>query len=176
MAAQVLAHRLLEEKSGRREDASRIVALIEEAADKARKLAHGLLLSEIAPADLPEKLGEIADRASGDGVTCRFRHLGSARAPDADAAAQLFRIAQEATRNALRHANPRHIEITLSTDEDGIALAISDDGIGLGEPESGGGMGLKVMSNRARFIGATLSFEPQDHGTRVVCRLPFKPY
>ncbi len=173
LAAQVLAQKLSEQKNARESDAAAIVTLISAAADKARKLAKGLLLAEIPPEQLTEKLGGIADEVSGRGLICRFQCSGDPVVPDGDCAVQLFRIAQEAVRNAVRHADARRIDITLSANAGGILLTIADDGAGkLQPPADHEGMGLKVMSNRARFIGATLSFESTGSGTRVVCHLP----
>ena len=186
LAAQVLAQRLTEKNSALAVNADTIVDLLEAGADKTRKLAHGLLLTEIEPEKLGEKLSEISDQATGAGILCRFNQEGDTLVRDAGTATHLFRIAHEALRNALKHATPRHVDISLVGSASAIDLIVQDDGTGIatdlmGQPsdnvKSREGMGLRIMSNRAAFIGATLSIYGADgyhsnNGTTIICRLP----
>ena len=173
LAAKVLAGRLVKQENLLAEEAQAIIALIEEGTAKTRQLARGLLLSSIPPDQLPEKLNELADQGSRSGVPCRFRQAGDVLVADADIAAQLYRIAQEAMRNAIRHAGAKHVDISLVGEPQAIRLMVEDDGRGFPEAEPGSGMGLPIMSHRAAYIGATLSFVPTaGRGTRLVCRLP----
>ena len=93
---------------------------------------------------------------------------------DAGVAAQLFRIAEEAVRNAGRHAQAQLVQVMLETRGDTIVLEVHDDGRGLGpEAPEEDRMGLRIMSNRAAFIGGTLAIRSElGRGTRVVCELP----
>ncbi len=186
LAAQVLAQRLNEKNSGLAENAETIVTLLEEGADKTRRLAHGLLLSEIEPEKLSEKLAEIADQATGAGIVCRFAQEGDTLVDDPGTAAHLFRIAHEALRNALKHATPHHINILLIGSAEAIDLIVEDDGNGIAASSlradgKAVSMGLRIMATRAAFIGASLTINPTlgnrgagsaPHGTTVTCRLP----
>jgi len=174
LAAKVLASRLAEHDRAAAAEAQAIVGLLEEGADKTRKLARGLLLSAIDPAELGDKLAELAAEGDGDGVKCRFHQEGDALVPDAGTAAQLFRIAQEALRNALRHAGPRQVDISLVGDQNAVCLMVEDDGRGLPPPlQRGTGMGLRIMSHRAAYVGGTLSIVSHtDRGTSIICHLP----
>lgn len=178
LAAQVLAQCLNEKNSELAADAETIVGLLEEGADKTRQLARGLLLSEIDPEKLCDKLSEIADQTNGSGIQCHFKHTGNTLVRDAGTAAHLFRIAHEAIRNALKHAAPHRIDISLLGNEMGIDLIIEDDGVGILhnqflKSQETSGMGLKIMANRAAFIGATLSLIPAaNQGTKIICHLP----
>ena len=178
LAAQVLARRLNEKNSLLAGDAEKIISLLEEGADKTRKLAQGLLLSEIDPEKLAEKLLEIADQARGSGVACRFRQDGDIVVRDADTAVHLFRIAHEALRNALKHAAPRCIYISLLGTDLAIDLIEEDDGSGFATSpphanRENAGMGLRIMANRAACIGASLSVGAAlTGGTRIICHLP----
>jgi len=173
-AAKVLASRLTDHDAPAALEAQAIVALLETGADKARKLARGLLMSEIQPTELGERLAQLATDAQRAGVACRFTEQGEIALPHPDAAAQLFRIAQEAVRNALRHAAPRNIEILLTRHPKAIALTVTDDGRGLPPPgRQGAGMGLRIMAQRATYAGGTFSVGPHRvHGTRIYCYLP----
>lgn len=173
LAAKVLAQRLSQQDNALVNEAQAIIGLIEEGASKSRQLARGLLLAAIEPDQLPEKLIELAEEGSRSGVPCSFRQDGDILVPDAGIAAQLYRIAQEAMRNAIKHAESRHVDISLVGDQQAICLMIEDDGQGLPELEQHLGMGLRIMSYRATYIGATLSLIPTaGRGTRVVCHLP----
>jgi two-component system CheB/CheR fusion protein len=93
--------------------------------------------------------------------------------PDQDVATNLFRIAQEAVQNALRHAEADTIVIALEGGENEIRLSVSDDGRGLRAHRTGPGLGLEIMSYRARAVGARFSIEPRKpRGTTATCTLP----
>ena len=172
LAAKVLAQRLTQGQGALAEDAQCIIALLEEGTGKTRQLARGLLLSAIEPSQLPDKLSGLAEEGSRSGVPCRFQQAGQVTVGDADTAAQLYRIAQEAMRNAVRHAEATRVDISLVGDEHAICLLVEDDGRGLPDT-AGGGLGLPIMSHRAAYIGATLSLLPTgSRGTRMLCHLP----
>ena len=175
--ATALAAQALTEKLGTREgagEARAIVQWIEEGIAKTRKLARGLLLARIEPGRFPQELAELAIAASRGQVHCRFQQEGGDVDADASRCAQLFRIAQEAVGNALRHGQPRRIQITLAGDEDALNLTVEDDGHGFPpDYKASDGLGLRIMQQRARIIGASLSVTSQPGaGTRVACRLP----
>ena len=172
MAAQVLAQKL--DDAARASEARAIVQWIEEGIAKTRKLARGLLLARIEPDRLPQELEELAVASSRGGVPCRIVSDGPALDADPTECAQLFRIAQEAVGNALRHAQPHAIEIILGADEDNITLAVEDDGAGFHPGQaSNAGMGLRIMDHRATLIGASFSIiSSPGEGTRILCRLP----
>ena len=175
--ATALAAQALAEKLGGREgtnEARAIVHWIEEGIAKARKLARGLLLARIEPDRFPQELTELAIAASRGQVQCRLHQQGREIEADASRCAQLFRITQEAVGNALRHARPRTIQITLTNDDQALCVTVEDDGCGLPEVHvATEGLGLRIMQHRARIIGATLEVHSAPgEGMRVVCRLP----
>lgn len=90
---------------------------------------------------------------------------------DARVATQLYRIAQEAVTNVVKHAHPTTISIEM-TDHDGVVkLRVVDDGIGIQDPKArGGGLGLRIMRYRATSIGAQFGIDAGPRGgTAVVC-------
>jgi signal transduction histidine kinase len=93
---------------------------------------------------------------------------------DPAAATHLYRIAQEAINNALKHAQAKRITLRLQDSLQSIDLTIADDGRGLPAEQSGRpGMGLQVMDYRARLIGARLDVRSEaGHGVSIVCSLP----
>lgn len=97
--------------------------------------------------------------------------------PELSAAVEvaIYRIAQEALTNAVRHAQALRCELTLVLDEESgvLTLSIQDDGCGL-PPSRGVGVGLVSMRERAEELGGTWSIAPvESGGTRVLVRLPF---
>ena len=84
---------------------------------------------------------------------------------------ELYRIAQEAIHNAIRHGEAGQITIRLSEQDGEVCLAILDNGRGCGGiSQESPGMGLRVMSYRASLIGAELTIQPRKRGgTAVVC-------
>ena len=97
--------------------------------------------------------------------------------PELPAAVEVavYRIAQEALTNVVRHAHARRCDIRLTLDEPAgwLALSIQDDGRGL-PPSRGVGVGLVSMRERAEELGGTWTIEPvESGGTRVLARLPY---
>lgn len=91
----------------------------------------------------------------------------------------LYRIAQEALNNVLKHASARHVRITLGrAPREQAELLIEDDGIGMSDAEiSGidGGIGLRTMQHRAEIAGGELRIERRgSNGTRILCRIPIR--
>jgi signal transduction histidine kinase len=112
------------------------------------------------------------------GVEVRLRSRVSPRLTlDEAACNHLYRIAQEAVTNAVRHGQASRIVVQLLVEERNVRLTISDNGTGLpqnpaDEPRRGAsGMGLKIMAYRARMIGGEVTIERlREGGTRVRCR------
>jgi signal transduction histidine kinase len=174
LAAQVLAEQMAGRSDPAAADARGIVRMVEEGIAQTRRLARGLLLAVIPPDRLAAELGELAASVSKrEGFPCRLVLRGQPRAPDAGTASHLFRIAQEAVRNALRHARPRHLEIVLAGDGQQLTLTVADDGPGLPPREGGPGLGLRIMAHRAELLRGECAIEPvPGGGTRVRCRVP----
>lgn len=101
-------------------------------------------------------------------VACEFESDGPVRV-DAATATHLYRIAQEALGNAIRHANPDTIRVTLKNADGGIVLTIRDDGVGIpNEADRAVGLGLKTVAYRARIIGGDLRVTRHPEGGTVV--------
>jgi PAS domain S-box-containing protein len=140
-----------------------------------RTLTRGLVPVEVEPEGLRAALEDLAARArEQSGVPVTFSWPESVDGLEHDTATQLFRIAQEAVSNALRHARPRSVALSLTAGPEGLALRVCDDGTGLaGGTGPSTGMGLRIMQYRAEQIGGTFHVRPADgHGTVVSCTLP----
>ena len=153
-----------------------IVALINSAIEGARTMARGLSPETIDRGGLLSALDVLVRRvraSSNIEVRLHVRMPPSWTIAEATAS-QLYRIAQEALNNAVKHAAARTITVTLQSVNDDLQLSISDNGIGLpaGSLHSSG-MGLKIMDYRARMIGGYIDIAPRSRGgTQVRCVCP----
>ena len=140
-------------------------------AQMARELARGLHPIEIAASGLPSALRELCSRMSGD-VSCRCDCPRSLRI-DQNVAVNLYRIAQEALTNSMKHAKASQITVCLKRSNGAIVLTVNDDG--QGKRRAGRGLGTLMMEYRANAIGGTLKVESTEgRGTSVTCRVPHK--
>ena len=140
--------------------------------DRAREVARGLSPVDRDEGGLESALEELAVSTSRlTGVSCDFLCTEAMSMPDPIRAVHLFRIAQEAVSNALRHGRARSIIIALEAGGGELALRVSDDGAGFvpGTPTAGG-MGLNTMRYRARVLSGALEIYPNTpSGTVVSC-------
>lgn len=178
LASQVLAQRLSARGLPEARDANRIVELTEEGIALSRNLAKGLNPVEMSVDGLMQALDDFAHTTSDlFKVRCRFECDYPVLIHDAGAAAQLYWIAQEAVGNAIKHGMATEISINLEAQEDGGLLRVSDNGRGIPQPvPASGGMGLRIMSHRARVIGARFDIQRKlAGGTMVTCAFPPEP-
>ncbi|MEX2541619.1 MAG: GAF domain-containing sensor histidine kinase [Trueperaceae bacterium] len=87
----------------------------------------------------------------------------------------LYRIAQEAVGNALRHSNGRNVWIRLRRDDPGLRLVVADDGRGFDSTRSHGGLGLGGMNQKAGSAGGKLRIRSDGEGTAVEAEVPWSP-
>lgn len=139
-----------------------------------RMIARGLCPVIVEPDGLMAALPELADSVTRMfAVRCVFSCPETVLVHDSNTATNLYRIAQEAISNAIRHGHARHVEVRLSANADHLTLTIKDDGRGMPPPPIRMGLGLGIMRYRANLIGGRLSIEPvSSGGTTVTCRFP----
>jgi len=155
---------------------SRIRALARDGLAEARRSVMALRLDQTRRAGLELALRQLADRSTvPNGVTCTFDGSGIVTGLRPEHEHELLRIAQEAVSNAVRHAQPRLVRITMEDDRDHWVLAVADDGVGMDQrPElyARQGFGLSSMRQRAGAIGGEWQIESQPgEGTRVSVRM-----
>jgi len=157
------------------EQAGKLATLMAEPMQSAREIARGLHPVELDTPGLAAALGALAERTERESKTPwvfqAWEPLGVA---DDEQAFHLYRIAQEAVCNALKHARARRIVISLRGETRRLTLAIDDDGRGLPmRTARTPGMGISIMRHRAERLGGTLTIEPgPERGTRVLCTVP----
>ncbi|MGH6890133.1 MAG: sensor histidine kinase [Rhizomicrobium sp.] len=173
IAGQVLREKLERQSLQEANDARKVVELIEEGVSLTRRSAKGLHPVDLSAEGLMFALEEFAGTTARlFDVDCRFICESPVLIHSAPVAEHLYRIAQEATRNAIQHGAARHVSIELNDLDDEYELRIEDDGTGIPPvPVSTGGMGLRIMAHRAQMIGARLEIAARaEGGTVVICR------
>ncbi len=170
--AQLLGKILAQKNPDQAELAGEIVELASGAMDQLRGLARGLYPVELERHGLGPALEELARVMEAQSkIPCRVEKEGSISFRH-DKAIQVYRIAQEAVNNAVKHARPKSIRIGISQKSGKLRLTVSDDGIGIRTQKAGMGMGLDIMRYRAGMISANFDVEPgPDGGTIVSCTL-----
>ena len=150
--------------------ASDIARLVTDAISQARSLARGLQPVEPNPLGLMSAMTELAARVQElFKVDCVFVAQEAVTLTDPAAASHLYRIAQEACNNAVKHGRAKKIEIELSKAAERCTLVIRNDGIAFDSANlKSKGMGLRIMQYRAGMIGGTLVIRPNENGGAVV--------
>jgi signal transduction histidine kinase len=144
--------------------------LVEQSIATARALAHGLSPVHLDRDGFAGALEQLAANSESlYGIPVEFACQRRGTVPQLAAANDLYRIAQEAVRNAARHSGATAIEVQLAIEPDCLVVTVTDDGHGMPQSsETRGGMGLKIMRYRASIVGATLDIEPREGGGTVV--------
>jgi two-component system, LuxR family, sensor kinase FixL len=140
---------------------------------QARNLAHELYSVPATPDGLVQALDNLAERiASSHGVATDFAS-DTVLVHDPAVASHLYRIAQEAVHNALKHSRATRIEIDLAQTSDGVELQVRDNGVGFSPQPASSGLGLRTMEQRARLIRGQLKVQAQPGvGVEVICSVP----
>ena len=158
----------------------------------ARKLADGLgkvleqirgIAKGVFPVDLDSEglmsalKTLVEDMGEASGVSCRFECPDPVLLDDHRVAMHLYRLAQEALTNAIKHGKARQVVVSLRPTEEGVQLKIADDGIGIPAPgDRKEGAGLRLMRYRAAAIDAILRIDSNGgRGTLVTCLSPRAP-
>jgi PAS domain S-box-containing protein len=181
-ALEMMNHALVERLKAEAPDAvahaQEISKHIRQTIAHTRQLSHGLSPVSLEDEGLMHALRELARLTESSGrVECEFICPQEVRFGDPNVATQLYRIAQEAVTNAVKHARAKKITISLARAGARLELCVEDDGIGLaGGNDSRPGLGLGTMDYRARLIGANLeTVSTAGKGVRVCCTLFYQP-
>jgi signal transduction histidine kinase len=162
-----VASRVPEEVANLREINRQMV----EAMERTRALTHGLFPARLKTLNIREALAEL-----GKQIQTRFqvefsvRFQGPIPQHGSDAILNVYRIAQEAASNAIRHGGATRIEIGLRRRGQVMELTLKDNGSGYSRPGDGAGIGMEIMRNRARMLGGemTVSSKPGQGVTLIV--------
>lgn len=175
LAAHVLMEKLTRRGIPEAAEAAKTVDLIEEGISLSRKMAKGLQPVEMHASGLMQALQDFAGATTNQfKISCRFECDAPIFFGSISQADHLYHIAREATTNAIKHGRAHNVVISLEPRDEGAVLTVTDDGFGIPMPlPKKGGMGLTIMAQRAKLIGATFDIRPvPDGGTVATCTVP----
>ena len=184
LSATMFACKIVEEELDKKSlpeaaQVRQIAEFIDRAISQARDVAEGLDPVKVDANGLMSALEELAASIQTmHRIQCSFRSDSLVLIEDNAAAIHLYRIAQEAVNNAIRHGKATSVEIGLTNLPERVILTIQDNGIGISKSPTrrGGGMGMHTMRYRARMLGASFDASAGDNGgTIVTCALPKSP-
>ena len=173
--AKAQQQKLAEKRLPEAVEAAKIVTLVNQAISQTRELAKGLAPVVLDAHGLMSALQlHSVEIENLFGLSCRFQCDPPVLIPDAAMATHLYRIAQEAITNAVKHGGAQNISVRLSSLDCRGLLLISDDGKGFTQKtRNQGGMGLQIMKYRAEMIGGALEMHSESmQGTTISCRFP----
>lgn len=174
MLASSLEKSLRRAGSPEADRAARLLETTREAQRQVRALARGLIPVELDAEGLMSALSRLVEETCTlHEIDCVFRCQEPVRVEDGFTATHLYRIAQEAIHNAVKHSGGQRIDVELERSGDRLRLEVRDDGAGLpADLEPGEGMGLEIMRYRARLVGGSLDIATRpEGGTAVTCTL-----
>ena len=172
-----LEHKLASQGHPSAADAQRIHALIEEAIHHTHDLAHNFSSLDVTGDDLAAVLKGLAGNVKKMfEISCGLNVKGSMPELPQYTTMQLYKIAQEAVSNAIKHGKATQVVIGVGRSTEHLVLTIKNDGVPFApNTHAKNRMGLRIMNYRANVIGATLQIEPNHKsGTIVTCTLPIK--
>ncbi|MBI1889870.1 MAG: CHASE domain-containing protein [Burkholderiales bacterium] len=173
-ASEYLSKRLYQSAPKEAEEFSRINETLGKIAQRLRVLAKGLFPISMEVHGLPEALRELAS-ATEENYAVRCVVTGDEiNLDDSDISINLYRIAQEAIANAIKHGRAKNIAITLHHSGGHFSMSIVDDGIGIRKAEGAErGMGMNTISYRAKLIGMLFKISSHSpHGTSIEISSP----
>ena len=142
----------------------------------ARDLARGFQPTVFGPGGLTEALRGLCKQANQQaGIHCILKLPKVVRIRDESLVLNLFRITQEAVRNAISHSGGDEIVICIERERDFLRLVVEDNGKGFRQRKRSKGLGLHIMRYRANVLGGTVLIDPRPKGgTKVTCEVPIK--
>lgn len=157
------------------ESAATIAEGIKRAIAKVRKAIRGVMPVEVDASGLMVALEHLSMRTRERySIDCHFECVRPVDVEDRNTATHLYRIAQEAVNNAVKHGEASRIVISLENTPQELQLSIVNDGLTIEDDTDAeaSGIGVRIMHFRAGVIGARLIIEPESQGgTRVLCTL-----
>ncbi len=175
MMIKGLEQRLSAESHPCTSDAHRIHLLVSELIHRTHDIAHEFSSLDVRGDDLPTVLKGLAENVHKlFQIPCRVTVKGMMPVLSEHTTLQLYKVAQEAVSNAIKHGKASQVMIFLEGSPAKLAMAIKNNGIPfVPAAAKKNRMGLRIMNYRASTIGATLEIHPLDkRGTMVTCVLP----
>jgi two-component system sensor histidine kinase UhpB len=147
-----------------------------EGTEEVRRIARRLRPEALEDLGLQSALSALAMRVADQAHLDVARHLDPRLALSQQQELVVYRVAQEALTNVVRHAGAEHVELRLDRDDESAVLRVRDDGRGVAPADLASSNGIRGMRERAMLIGADLIISPRDaRGTEVKLTIPLDP-
>jgi len=175
LSARALANRALRERDSIAGDLEELSLLAASCIKVAHDIVRGLSPLSDADGSLDVALQALVQRTALSGTRVEYRsHRDAHFTLNLKTRNHLYRIAQEALQNSLKHADARQIDIELSARDGVLRLSVLDDGKGMSvDGQNAGGLGMRTMRFRASAIGGRLVMSrPPGGGNSIVCEVP----
>jgi signal transduction histidine kinase len=172
--AKVLRDKIANKLPAELDDIEEILRYLNDCKERTRMLAQGLMSLDTEEWNLARSLQGMAQNTEKIfQISCEFKCNNLNTIYDYSTGTHLYRIAQEAVTNAVKHARPEHLEISLYENNGKSKLTIKDDGTGnIDQLIKSAGSGMHIMNYRADIIGASLDIQSdRESGTQVTCVL-----
>jgi PAS domain S-box-containing protein len=168
MLSTALAEQIAAGEQANSHDAEKIADLVHESIRHTRELARALCPADLEDEGLAPALRQLSERVSGlPKVTCSFKAPEDVEV-DVVTASHLYRIAQEAINNAIRHGGATRIDLSLTATASRLVLTVLDNGRGFDPAGCPRGMGLRLMEYRAKAMRGSIRIGPGAKGGTIV--------
>jgi signal transduction histidine kinase len=173
LLSRSLANGLNREGNSADADAAQISELADDASNQIRQISRGLMTSDVVQLGFFSALRKLARvTAESCGLRCEVQIDETLEFADGAVETHLFRIAQEAVNNAVRHSGATLVEILVAKPNGMPQLTVQDNGHWRNIMENGGGIGMKTMQYRASAINGQLNIKQTENGgTQLVCSM-----
>jgi len=139
----------------------------------ARNLARGFQPVRLSGGEFSAAIRALVSQTNANpSVHCRLEMSRPIEIPDETVALNIYRIAQEALTNVVKHAHAKTVVVSLKKRQRHLQLIIEDDGKGFQNKKRSRGLGLHIMNYRASVLGGRFAIETNSEGTRIVCNIP----
>lgn len=169
------ANQLQPESDEQTHSLSNIIHLVDESCKEVRAVSHSMMPQVLLKKGLPQAVEELVSKINTDVLKFNFHAEGFDSRPDSNIETILYRVVQECVNNTLKHAQAKHMDISLHKEPRSISISMEDDGKGFDITETAGeeGMGLKNIRNRIRFLKGEVDFDTAPgKGTSIVIHVP----
>ena len=144
--------------------------------EEVRRIARRLRPEALEDLGLQSALSALATRVADQAHLDMSRHFDSGLTLSQQQELVVYRVAQEALTNVVRHADAERVELRLDRDDSNAVLSVRDDGRGVRSADLSSSNGIRGMRERAMLIDARLAISPRpERGTEVKLMVPLDP-
>jgi signal transduction histidine kinase len=175
LLVEALKLKLSNKESPEVADVDRIKGLLLKTMNHAHGVARDLASADLKSRELSTALKDLAVHAESlFGIKCLLSMEGEIPTVPEAVVSQLYKIAQEAVTNAIKHGKAKEVQISMTQLDGNLVMRVRNDGEPFPETISmSNRMGLRIMNYRANTLGAKLEIKGEDkRGTVVTCSMP----